>query len=206
VLSSKRDFFSAEDREILDVLAVPFGSTISNAWTLESTTRRSVYDPLTGLANRDSALAVLKRTVEDSNDTAAVLFIDLDGFKIVNDRHGHATGDELLKIVAQRIKGAVRPVDTAGRVGGDEFLIISAGATNRERAEALAERLVAAVVAPYRLPTGVDVELGASIGIALVHAPADAPEVLAAADQAMYAAKRAGGNRWRLHEHLPDAR
>jgi diguanylate cyclase (GGDEF)-like protein/PAS domain S-box-containing protein len=201
VLSSNRDFFTAEDREILDVLAVPFGSTISNAWTLESTTRRSAHDPLTGLANRGRSLAVLKRTVEEGDATSAVLFIDLDGFKKVNDRHGHATGDELLGIVAQRIKGAVRPVDTAGRVGGDEFLVISTGATTRARAEALAERLVAAIIVPYRLPTGLDVELGASIGIALVHAPASAPEVLAAADKAMYAAKRAGGNRWRLREH-----
>jgi diguanylate cyclase (GGDEF)-like protein len=201
VLSSKRDFFSAEDREILDVLAVPFGSTISNAWTLESTTRRSVHDPLTGLANREHSLAVLKRTVEEGQATAALLFIDLDGFKQVNDRHGHATGDELLRLVAQRIKGAVRPVDTAGRVGGDEFLVITDGATTRERAEALAERLVAAIIAPYQLPTGLEVDLGASVGIALVHAPANAPDVLASADKAMYAAKRSGGNRWRLREH-----
>lgn len=199
VLSAQRGAFTAEHREVLGILATPFASAMSNAWTLESTALRSASDPLTGLSSRGHALAALKRAldVDDPGATTAVLFVDLDRFKNVNDDYGHAAGDELLRLVAQRVRSTLRPADVAGRLGGDEFLVIGSGLRTVESAEALGQRLIGAITAPYRLAGGLAAEAGASIGVALVHGRAEAPVALAAADQAMYEAKRAGGNRCR---------
>lgn len=198
VLAGERDFFTSDHREILDILAGPFASMMANAWRLESTAKRSASDALTGLANRGHILTALRKAVEaeDAGSSTGVLFIDLDRFKVVNDRHGHAAGDELLAIVAQRVKAAVRPTDVLGRLGGDEFLIIGAELSSVDRAEALAQRLIRSITAPYKLRAGgITAELGASIGIAIVHGRSSATTVLAAADEAMYEAKRLGGNR-----------
>lgn len=198
VLSGERDYFTSDHREILGILAGPFASMMSNAWRLESTAKRSASDPLTGLANRGHVLTVLKRAVEvdDISAPIGVLFIDLDGFKAVNDRHGHAAGDELLAIVAQRMKAAVRPTDVVGRLGGDEFLIVGVGLTSLDRAEALAQRLITSISAPYQLRDGITAKLGASVGVALARSPASGTAVLAVADEAMYEAKRQGGMRY----------
>ncbi|MCU1624621.1 MAG: diguanylate cyclase/phosphodiesterase & domain with sensor(s) [Frankiales bacterium] len=149
-------------------------------------TERAVRDPLTGLANRTLLLerlrGVLARDARTGQSTA-VLFLDLDGFKAVNDRFGHAVGDEVLTSVATRLAGAVRPSDTVARIGGDEFVVLVEGATE-EAVEVVVERLREAVTAP--LPT-LDLEVGVSIGVALSErGKAEPSALLHAADQAMY--------------------
>src|SRR4249920_3106049 len=128
------------------------------------------------------------------NQAVAVLFVDLDDFKLVNDSHGHTTGDELLRVVADRLRGAVRATDVVARLGGDEFLVLVAdidleGAA--EAAERVAENIRAALSAPVRLAPG-ELYTHASIGASLYPADADsAEELLSKADIAMYRAKHA---------------
>ncbi|MCU1594272.1 MAG: hypothetical protein JWO12_1664 [Frankiales bacterium] len=150
---------------------------------------QAVRDPLTGLANRtlfeERLKSVLSRDTRTGH-TTAVLFLDLDGFKAVNDSLGHSAGDLVLRSVADRLAASVRPSDTVARLGGDEFVILVEGAT-QEGVHALVERLRSAVTAP--VPT-LDLEVGVSIGVALSTAgKRDAQALLNAADQAMYAAK-----------------
>ena len=153
-------------------------------------TERAVRDPLTGLANRalleERLRAVLSRDAR-SGLTTAVLFLDLDGFKAVNDHHGHAVGDQVLRAVAERLAAAVRPSDTVARLGGDEFVVLVEGATE-EGVAALAARLRQTV----QLPIGnLDLQVGVSVGVALSHQGASEPSaLLGAADKDMYAAKR----------------
>ena len=157
-------------------------------------TERAVRDTLTGLANRAFLLerlrSVLARDAR-TGDSTAVLFLDLDGFKAVNDAYGHAAGDEVLVTVGRRLAGAVRPSDTVARLGGDEFVVLVEGATV-EQLDALAERLREAVSRP--LPT-LDLEVGVSIGIAVsIRGESEPRTLINAADKAMYAVKRTAGN------------
>lgn len=123
----------------------------------------------------------------------AVLFIDLDRFKAVNDTHGHRTGDELLVAVAERLVGLVRPGDTVARLSGDEFVVVCEELTERSGSEALAGRLSPALAEPFIL---FEVEVvGASVGIAFAHRTSSSERVLEDADRAMYQAKRMGGGR-----------
>jgi len=122
--------------------------------------------------------------------------IDLDGFKQVNDRWGHAAGDRVLALVAQRARQCLRASDTVGRLGGDEFLAILPEAS-LAGAVAVAEKIVGALAQPYPLDKG-EATLGASVGVAVYPANGDAPDVLQkAADAALYRAKREGKNRVR---------
>jgi diguanylate cyclase (GGDEF)-like protein/PAS domain S-box-containing protein len=156
---------------------------------------RAVRDPLTGLANRtlleERLKAVLARDARSGSSTA-VLFLDLDGFKAVNDRHGHALGDLVLRTVAERLTAAVRPSDTVARLGGDEFVVLVEGTTD-ETVDLLVERLRAAVIEPIG---PLDLKVGVSIGVALSHrGDAEPGGLLGAADQEMYAAKRRSTDR-----------
>ncbi|MDP3083165.1 MAG: PAS domain S-box protein [Rubrivivax sp.] len=163
--------------------------------------RLATHDNLTGLPNR-ALLAdrVQQAIAQHARERVpfALLFIDLDGFKLVNDRRGHQAGDEVLRQVARRLGERVRGVDTVARIGGDEFVVLLAGLADRSLASEIAGELVDAVRQPVELPDG-PCAVGASVGIA-VH-PQDGDDLaalLASADQAMYEAKRAGGNRTRL--------
>jgi diguanylate cyclase (GGDEF)-like protein/PAS domain S-box-containing protein len=152
-------------------------------------TERAVRDPLTGLANRSLLLerlrGVLARDAR-TGQTTAVLFLDLDGFKAVNDQHGHSVGDEVLVAVASRLAAAVRPSDTVARIGGDEFVVLVEGADD-EVVDVVVERLRAAVSEP--LPT-LDLKMGVSIGVALSARGEGQPRaLLTAADAAMYREK-----------------
>jgi diguanylate cyclase (GGDEF)-like protein len=156
------------------------------------------HDGLTGLPNRalfddrlQQALALARRT----ETHIALLFVDLDGFKGINDKHGHHTGDLLLKAVAQRIHGCVREADTAGRIGGDEFVMLL-GAIGREHdALTVAEKVRGVLELPFELE-GRTVLISASIGVALFPQHGDSERTLALnADAAMYLAKANGGNR-----------
>jgi diguanylate cyclase (GGDEF)-like protein/PAS domain S-box-containing protein len=169
------------------------------------------HDPLTGLPNRtlfnqhaELALARARR----AHAGVAVLFVDLDDFKLVNDSFGHAVGDRLLCDVTERLRGALRDTEIVGRQGGDEFLVLLAdlpapagaeAATVRAAASKVADRLRAALSTPLLL-AGIEVDVSASIGISVHPGDADtADELLTRADVAMYGAKRSGRNCWKAY-------
>ncbi|WP_229259951.1 diguanylate cyclase domain-containing protein [Duganella aquatilis] len=160
----------------------------------------ALHDPLTALPNRrlleDRIATVLQHATRQQNK-AAVMYLDLDGFKVINDTHGHAYGDEILKQVAQRLVGCSRKEDTVARVGGDEFVIVMGDIAHVGDTQEPANKLIEAVSQPYEV-NGLTLRLSTSIGVALF--PDDATEVasvIAAADGALYEAKRAGKNRYR---------
>jgi diguanylate cyclase (GGDEF)-like protein len=165
---------------------------------LRQTRYRADHDVLTGLANRAQLQALLDEKVALGQRNAtylAILYLDLDGFKSVNDQHGHAMGDQLLQIVAHRLKSLIRTSDLIARLGGDEFVVVLAGAPAREAAQ-VAGKLIDSLGAPYRLG-GVSVTISASIGIAQFPASGrSASELMQRADAAMYAAKLDGKGRY----------
>ena len=137
------------------------------------------------------------RQAEAPEVGVAALFVDLDDFKVLNDRRGHATGDELLRQIADRLRDAVRPGDTVSRYGGDEFVIVVEQLTDVAQAVEVAERIRAVLDAPFEVE-GEGVTIGASIGIAVTWGhdgdgvPSTPEALLRAADAAMYEAKRKG--------------
>ncbi|MCU0649888.1 MAG: EAL domain-containing protein, partial [Gemmatimonadaceae bacterium] len=161
---------------------------------------QAFHDPLTDLANRALFLYqvghALARGARQGH-AVAVMFLDLDHFKAVNDTLGHATGDRLLVEAARRLQSCVRGSDLIARLGGDEFAVLVEGADNEEELVALADRIVAALGAPFTL-RGKDVFVSASIGIARAQAGESTDEVVRNADVAMYLAKTRGKGRWEL--------
>ena len=159
--------------------------------------RAARLDALTGVANRSGFLAVLDEIDErNGHDMIGVLFIDLDGFKAVNDRHGHAVGDMVLVEVARRLERVVRPGDEVARLGGDEFAVVALGLASEADAAAIASRIVAAIGEPF-VVAGEKLELGASVGVATVaDGDFDPDQFLEQADRALYRAKQAGRGRW----------
>ena len=158
------------------------------------------HDSLTGLLNRAAFQNRLEQSLEQARSNAgsvALLFIDLDGFKGVNDAEGHRAGDEVLRIVAQRIASTVRAGDTMARLGGDEFLVMLDRDVTRDVADTIGHRIIEALHQRMDLE-GRDIFVGASIGVAM-HPPlaGDIDALMNRADQALYAAKRAG--KGRLH-------
>ena len=154
---------------------------------------RSLHDPLTGLANRVLLFDRIGHALARADRTASptcLFLLDLDGFKEVNDTHGHAAGDELLQRFAVRLSGALRPGDTAARLGGDEFVVLCED-TSEDQAQVIAERLRGAASWPFDLPAG-RVVISASVGVSTSADPADDPaELVRRADVSMYAVKRA---------------
>jgi diguanylate cyclase (GGDEF)-like protein len=153
---------------------------------------RALHDPLTGLANRSLLMNRLDQAIRRGkrNDTrVAVIFVDLDGFKRVNDSMGHAAGDALLIELGERFVQRLRDSDTAGRLGGDEFAFVCEDLHDEHEATHIAERLVGACAQPFR-HQGQEVPIRASVGIAVEPAVAtDAEQLLRQADEAMYRAK-----------------
>ena len=152
------------------------------------------HDQLTGVYNLRAALEELHDRVRTYPGQLSLLFLDLDGFKQVNDRHGHAAGDELLRAVTKRLRANVRNDDVLARIGGDEF-VIAVSDTDRTLAGPLAERLVAHLSEPFVLD-GQQVTVGASIGVTHHKAGMDVEELLRQADTSMYEVKRRGGRAW----------
>jgi diguanylate cyclase (GGDEF)-like protein len=166
------------------------------------------HDALTNLPNRvlfaDRLELALARTVRD-NTMVAVLFLDLDDFKGINDTLGHAAGDELLSSVAHRIHACLRPNDTLARYGGDEFVVLVEGVDHAEAATGVAERILEALSRPVAV-VGTELQVKTSIGIALAaQAPGADADVLRRADMAMYDAKTSGGSCYVLST-APDKR
>ncbi len=164
----------------------------------ERSREKSLHDPLTGLPNRVLLLERLEHAVlrgRRSGKLAAVLFLDLDSFKAVNDTHGHRVGDELLVAVSQRLTNGLRSGDTLARLSGDEFVILCEDINGPSHVVAIAARLSSAVAAPFFLG-GTRLEVTASVGIAFSGPGDQLPSsLLQEADMAMYQAKRKGGGR-----------
>jgi diguanylate cyclase (GGDEF)-like protein/PAS domain S-box-containing protein len=159
-------------------------------------------DPLTGLANRTSLAPALEQAVERTRRRGSKLagvFLDLDGFKQVNDLHGHDAGDRLLVEAAHRLRAALRAGDPVARLGGDEFFVVLEDLQSNLPAERVARKLLAALEQPYDLGNGRQALLSASIGISVYPDDAgDAATLVKHADTAMYAAKQAGKNSYRF--------
>ena len=172
----------------------------------EELAHRAEHDSLTGLVNRARFEAHLARLLDPANTSSrlgasrqiAVMFIDLDGFKPVNDRYGHAAGDAVLVGVAERLRDSTRGSDVIARLGGDEFAVLLEVRDHQE-VTAVSERILSSLERPI-LFDGAELRVGASIGIADTHVgdgetPLSSAELLRAADAAMYTAKQSGGNR-----------
>ena len=157
------------------------------------------HDPLTGLPNRtlfgELVQRELGRMTRHTEHRFAVLFLDLDGFKDINDSLGHKAGDELLIVIASRLRAALRATDVAARLGGDEFTVLMIDGSDEVQAAALAERILEAIRQAISL-RGRNIVISASVGIALARAAHESPdELLRDADSAMYGAKESGKNR-----------
>jgi diguanylate cyclase (GGDEF)-like protein len=200
--------FSSEDLRLFETFANQLGTTLEKSRLNNSLAQlqeakqelahQAYHDSLTGLANRvlfgervDEALARARRV----NGRVAVLFIDLDDFKTVNDTLGHAAGDTLLIEVARRLSLAIGEQNLAARLGGDEFAVLIAGVTNDAYVRTIADTVLATLATPVTLE-GQPVEVRASIGVATHTGATDAAELMQNADVAMYTAKRNGKGRF----------
>jgi diguanylate cyclase (GGDEF)-like protein len=183
--------------ELLDRLSgvvAQAATAIQNGQLIDRVTRQALSDGLTGLANREHfgqrLEAAVSEAPSDDRSSIALFYVDLDRFKAVNDAHGHATGDELLRAVAARLQLTVRHGDTVARIGGDEFAVLLTGTRGPQEIEVVADRISEAFAAPF-LVDGVSLNVGASIG--RVMWPADAVDIdrlLQTADTDMYRNKR----------------
>ncbi|MCY1287222.1 Diguanylate cyclase DgcN [compost metagenome] len=169
-----------------------------------SLAHRANHDALTGLLNRAAFVEALEHAVRHAaanHEYAAVLYLDSDGFKDINDRHGHASGDAVLVAMAQRIRASLRNGDTVARIGGDEFAVLAASLRSPADAIHIAEHILHAMTEPIALPDGASVQASVSIGLAVFPAHAQGSQALLhAADAAMYGAKRRSGGIWQSAE------
>ena len=192
------DSFEAEQVETVASLAAQVVVALENARLHRMVERQAMVDSLTGLANRRSLEETLRSELARAArfaDTVAVVLADLDDFKQVNDRYGHAAGDEVLTAFADALRSTVRESDVAGRWGGEEFALLLPG-TDAAGGAHLAERARAAIEArQVRMPNGDLCSVTASFGVAAFPEARELGEILAAADTALYEAKNAGKNR-----------
>ena len=186
---------------VLPVLAVRAGA--KRAAHREFT---AMHDPLTELPNRALLLHRTERALQTTEEgLTALILIDLDHFKEINDSLGHSVGDELLRHVAARLRNAVRPQDTAARLGGDEFAVLSTGVTTPDAAYAVGNRLLEVLSEPYALDE-ITLHVEASIGVAIAPFHADnVDSLLQLVDVALYQAKAAGRDTVRLYDSTTDS-
>ena len=166
----------------------------------------ATHDELTGLPNRMLFVEFARKVLANSNRHGSLfglLYMDLDGFKSVNDKHGHKTGDQVLQAVATRIDATIRQGDMAARVGGDEFIVLLDSIRGRASVERATERLLAALGAPLEID-GTSFAIGSSIGAAIFPYDGESlDELIQKADQALLAAKQAGKGRCAFFDELP---
>jgi len=174
------------------------GEVCNNARTLESL---ALHDPLTGLANRRLLTERISAALNNARRNKSgnpVIYLDLDGFKLINDTRGHSAGDELLKVVAQRLESVVREEDTVARVGGDEFMIALWHVGSMDDVATVAAKLVKEVSQPYVINNQrLTVTTSAGVGVYPMHGE-DADALMKSADSALYEAKRVGKNAFRM--------
>lgn len=217
VLDRMRPESSSEDGSLLvdGVVADITDRKRVEAEAMEKLAYAALHDSLTGLGNRASFLEHLEMALARATRTrrgAAVLFIDLDNFKLVNDSFGHGAGDELLKAVGSRLQDATRHMDVVARQGGDEFLVLLSDLERHPREEIAYLRAAEVVASKMRqilrrpfLVEGIEIYISASVGISLFPSDADDSETLLKhADIAMYAAKAAGRDGYTLYRHRTD--
>jgi diguanylate cyclase (GGDEF)-like protein len=198
--------FSPAERELLEHLAAQAAISLENLELHELIQRQAIIDELTGLVNHRRVQQILAQALLDTErarQPLALIMLDIDDFKRINDTHGHQQGDRVLREVARVLRAASRPGDHAGRYGGEELARVLPG-TTLDEARMVAERIRQAVAAlDIALPDGGAIQVTASLGIAAVPDCAhDRESLIEAADAAMYAAKRAGKNQT---AHAPTA-
>jgi diguanylate cyclase (GGDEF)-like protein/PAS domain S-box-containing protein len=192
---------STDLERFLDTVSSIFANAINRRSTERALAFQALHDPLTGLPNRslllDRLSLALARSLR-SGENVAVMLIDLDGFKDVNDTLGHHVGDELLKVVSQRLQTTLRDADSISRLGGDEFVIVAETSAEEINARTVAGRIVEALREPIQLGTN-EVVVSGSVGLVIANASLDhnldASSLLRKADIAMYRAKSAGRDR-----------
>jgi diguanylate cyclase (GGDEF)-like protein len=197
--------FNAEDLTLFETLAVQASVAFENGRLEDRLKHQAFHDPLTGLANRalftDRLTHALTRRPTLGGPGVAVLFVDLDDFKMVNDELGHAAGDQLLRAVGERIVAQLRPFDTSARLGGDEFAVLIEDAASAAAAAAIAQRIVDTLREPFLL-MGRELTMHASIGVAVAgDEDPDGEELLRRADIAMYRVKQRGKGSFEIYQH-----
>lgn len=192
-----REQWSQEDRRLLTWAAGEVATAFARAYALEAAERGAKIDVLTGLPNRryfDEVLAI-ERPRRRANDSIGILMVDIDHFKILNDRFGHATGDRVLRAVAGAIGQAVRDEDTPARYGGEEFAVLLRRAS-AEQAMEVGERIRRSVVRLHPSGLGIDEPVTVSVGVAMADQDESSiPDLVERADKALYRAKRLGRDR-----------
>jgi diguanylate cyclase (GGDEF)-like protein len=200
--------FNQDDVSFMQAIANVLANAIERRRTEERTQHEALHDPLTGLPNRNLFLDRLEHALSVAarrGTSIAVLFLDLDQFKLVNDSLGHAAGDELLAAVAPRIEQALRPGDTVARFGGDEFAVLAEDIGNERGATRIAERIAELLSRPFIL-RGREHFVSASLGIA-IGAGDEAPEaVIRDADSALYRAKERGRGGYEIFDEVMRSR
>ena len=193
---------------VLRCAAARFAHTLELRHTREQGRAEGLLDALTGLPNRllfTDRLDTIIREAHRTGECFAVLFVDLDRFKSVNDGFGHAAGDQVLKAVTQRLCSSIRASDTVARYAGDEFTVVLRHIIKNDDVLRVAEKIVQVMEAPLEIEGGSEVHVTASIGVSFF--PDDAPDaetLLKHADEAMYAAKRLGRNNFQIYEMSPE--
>ena len=196
---------SQADRDFIRLIGALLGVAIERREQQQQLDSLAFFDSLTGLPNRVLLEDRIVQTIETARRKStvfAIVFLDLDGFKAVNDAGGHSAGDAVLRTVAKRLRGAVRASDTVARMGGDEFVVVLPEVRDAAGAADVAAKLIADVSEPYEAG-GERRVLGASAGIALYpHDGGDAEALLINADRALYRAKTRGRGRFEIYRHL----
>jgi diguanylate cyclase (GGDEF)-like protein len=189
---------------VLRCAASRFAHALELRHTREQGRAEGLLDALTGLPNRllfNDRLDTVIREANRTGESFALLFVDLDRFKTINDTLGHAVGDQVLLTTTQRLRGSVRASDTVARYAGDEFVVILRHIVKNEDVLRIAEKIVQVMGAPLRIDDGTELQVTASIGVSFF--PDDAPDaetLLKHADEAMYAAKSLGRNNYQIFE------
>jgi diguanylate cyclase (GGDEF)-like protein len=193
---------------VLQCAAARFARVLELERTREQGRAEGLVDALTGLPNRllfNDRLETILREAIRNGECFALLFVDLDQFKAINDTYGHATGDQVLRTVTQRLRGSIRASDTVARYAGDEFTIVLRHVVKNDDVLRVAEKIVHMMEAPIFLDDGVPLRVTVSMGLSFFPDDAnDAETLLKHADEAMYSAKRLGRNNFQIYEVSPE--